>query len=85
MTTHKNGQKTVRFCNFCEKSQKEVLKIIEEDRRDLHICNECIDLCVDIIEEQTSFNLEVTEIPARSMYHFPSSMTEDDKFFWTMI
>ena len=38
------------LCSFCNKSQKEVKKLIAGP--DVYICDECIDLCVDIIEEQ---------------------------------
>ncbi|MFI9843956.1 ClpX C4-type zinc finger protein [Nonomuraea sp. NPDC051941] len=85
MTTRKSGsQKGVRFCDFCGKSQKEVFKVIEEEKKDSHICNECVDLCAEIIEEETSFSLGITEAPSHSYYNIPADMTEDDKFFWTM-
>lgn len=35
-------------CNFCEKTQDEVLQLIAGPR-EVHICNECVSLCVDII------------------------------------
>jgi ATP-dependent protease Clp ATPase subunit len=37
--------------SFCGKSQTQVLKMIAGPY--VHICNECVDLCVDIITEQT--------------------------------
>jgi len=37
-------------CNFCSKTQKQVLKLIAGPG--VYICNECIDLCNEIIEEQ---------------------------------
>ena len=42
-------QKTVR-CSFCHKNQKEVLKLIAGPS--VFICNECIDLCNGILEEE---------------------------------
>ncbi|MBU6144416.1 MAG: ATP-dependent Clp protease ATP-binding subunit ClpX [Acidobacteria bacterium] len=36
-------------CNFCSKTQKQVLKLIAGPG--VYICNECIDLCNEIIEE----------------------------------
>ena len=37
-------------CNFCGKSQKEVKKLIAGPG--VYICDECIDLCNDIIAEE---------------------------------
>ncbi|MEY4655375.1 MAG: ATP-dependent Clp protease ATP-binding subunit ClpX [Rhodoluna sp.] len=37
-------------CNFCSKTQKQVLKLIAGPG--VYICNECIELCNEIIEEQ---------------------------------
>ncbi len=37
-------------CNFCGKSQKEVLKLISGPQ--VYICNECIDLCREILAEE---------------------------------
>ncbi len=37
-------------CSFCGKSQKEVKKLIAGPG--LYICDECIDLCNEIIEEE---------------------------------
>ncbi len=40
------------FCSFCGKSQKEVRKLIAGPT--VYICDECIDLCNDIISEESS-------------------------------
>jgi len=37
-------------CSFCGKSQEEVKKLIAGPS--VYICNECVDLCNDIIEEE---------------------------------
>tara|TARA_B100000686_G_C16725237_1_gene937386 strand:+ start:439 stop:1710 length:1272 start_codon:yes stop_codon:yes gene_type:complete len=44
------------YCSFCGKNQNEVRKLIAGPS--VYICNECIDLCNDIIKEEIS---EVTE------------------------
>ena len=44
-------------CSFCGKSQKQVKKLIAGPG--VYICDECIDLCNDIIEEELSENSEV--------------------------
>ena len=38
-------------CSFCGKSQREVKKLIAGPT--VYICDECIDLCNDIIAEET--------------------------------
>ena len=37
-------------CSFCGKSQDDVKKLIAGPS--VYICNECVDLCNDIIEEE---------------------------------
>ena len=44
-------------CSFCGKSQKQVKKLIAGPG--VYICDECIDLCNDIIEEELSETTEV--------------------------
>ena len=50
-------------CSFCGKSQKQVKKLIAGPG--VYICDECIDLCNEIIEEEFSVSEEVTftELP----------------------
>ena len=38
------------YCSFCGKSQHEVKKLIAGPS--VYICNECVDLCDDIIKEE---------------------------------
>ena len=52
------------FCSFCGKNQKEVKKLIAGPA--VYICDECIQLCSEIIEEekeQDAENLEQSYIP----------------------
>ena len=53
-------------CSFCGKSQKQVKKLIAGPG--VYICDECIDLCNEIIEEELADNTEVDfdEIPKPS-------------------
>ena len=44
-------------CSFCGKSQKQVKKLIAGPG--VYICDECIDLCNDIIEEELATDGEV--------------------------
>ena len=43
-------------CSFCGKSQKQVIKLIAGPG--VYICDECIELCVEIIEEEKVEKLE---------------------------
>jgi len=58
-------------CSFCGKSQKQVKKLIAGPG--VYICDECIDLCNEIIEEelQESADLQFGELPKpREMFEF---------------
>ena len=43
-------------CSFCGKGQDDVKKLIAGPS--VYICNECVDLCNDIIEEEVRIILE---------------------------
>ncbi len=58
-------------CSFCGKSQKQVKKLIAGPG--VYICDECIDLCNEIIEEELSegSDLEFGELPKpREIFEF---------------
>ncbi|MBA2444870.1 MAG: ATP-dependent Clp protease ATP-binding subunit ClpX [Nocardioidaceae bacterium] len=58
-------------CSFCGKSQKQVKKLIAGPG--VYICDECIDLCNEIIEEELSESSELSleELPKpREIYDF---------------
>ncbi|QCI22908.1 ATP-dependent Clp protease ATP-binding subunit ClpX [Buchnera aphidicola] len=46
----KENSKKLLYCSFCGKNQKEVQKLIAGPK--VHICDECIRLCNDIITEE---------------------------------
>jgi ATP-dependent Clp protease ATP-binding subunit ClpX len=50
MTDERKGDGKLLFCSFCGKSQHEVTKLIAGPS--VFICNECVDLCNDIIREE---------------------------------
>jgi len=61
-------------CSFCGKSQKQVKKLIAGPG--VYICDECIDLCNEIIEEELSESAELKwdELPKpREIYEFLDS------------
>jgi ATP-dependent Clp protease ATP-binding subunit ClpX len=45
------------YCSFCGKSQHEVKKLIAGPT--VFICNECVELCVDIIREESKSTLSI--------------------------
>jgi ATP-dependent Clp protease ATP-binding subunit ClpX len=47
---HNNGGDKLLYCSFCGKSQHEVRKLIAGPS--VFICDECVDLCNDIIREE---------------------------------
>jgi len=50
----------VLYCSFCGKSQHEVKKLIAGPS--VFVCDECVELCNDIIREETQESTEETEI-----------------------
>ncbi|MDP2788221.1 MAG: ATP-dependent Clp protease ATP-binding subunit ClpX [Pseudomonadota bacterium] len=48
----KSGDEKLLYCSFCGKSQHEVRKLIAGPS--VFICDECVDLCLDIIREDVS-------------------------------
>ena len=49
--TSGNDSKNTLYCSFCGKSQHEVRKLIAGPT--VFICDECVELCMDIIREET--------------------------------
>ena len=62
MSKDKNTSKSdgkLLYCSFCGKSQHEVRKLIAGPS--VFICDECVDLCNDIITEELQENTEVEQ------------------------
>jgi len=67
----KFGDSDLLKCSFCGKSQKQVKKLIAGPG--VYICDECIDLCNEIIEEELSetSELKLEELPKpQEIYEF---------------
>ena len=67
----KFGESDLLKCSFCGKSQKQVKKLIAGPG--VYICDECIDLCNEIIEEELAetTELKLDELPKpREIYEF---------------
>jgi len=52
MAEKKSGSEKMLYCSFCGKSQHEVKKLIAGPS--VYICDECIDLCNDIVRDEIS-------------------------------
>ena len=53
-TKSNDNNKNTLYCSFCGKSQHEVRKLIAGPT--VFICDECVELCMDIIREETKSN-----------------------------
>jgi ATP-dependent Clp protease ATP-binding subunit ClpX len=64
MNKKDNDSKGTLYCSFCGKSQHEVKKLIAGPT--VFICDECVELCLDIIREESQAFLkkEADEIPS---------------------
>ena len=51
----RKNNKNILYCSFCGKSQHEVKKLIAGPT--VFICDECVELCMDIIKEETKSSL----------------------------
>lgn len=51
--------KSTLYCSFCGKSQHEVRKLIAGPT--VFICDECVELCMDIIREESKASLVKTQ------------------------
>ncbi len=59
-SSDKSGDNKLLYCSFCGKSQNEVRKLIAGPS--VFICDECVDLCNDIIQEELEDRNESGEI-----------------------
>ena len=49
---HSDNEDTTCYCSFCGKSQEDVVKLIAGPA--VYICDECIELCNEIVLEGTA-------------------------------
>jgi len=59
----KDGQSPNLTCSFCGKTQEEVKKLIAGPT--VYICDECIELCNDIIAEESRLDIGSSDIPVK--------------------
>lgn len=64
MARDEEREKTVR-CSFCGKSQDEVEKLIAGPG--VYICDECVDLCMDIVEGTQTQQKKITKKPSKKL------------------
>ncbi|RZI79710.1 MAG: ATP-dependent Clp protease ATP-binding subunit ClpX [Rubrivivax sp.] len=67
-----SSSEKILYCSFCGKSQHEVKKLIAGPS--VFICDECIDLCNDIIRDEVAAEAEQTTRPARSDLPTPNEI-----------
>ncbi len=58
MTSKKKEQNPSLMCSFCGKSQDSVKKLVAGP--DVYICDECIELCNEILAEETDSSIEAS-------------------------
>ncbi len=56
MVSTEDDNKSTLFCSFCGKSQHEVRKLIAGPT--VFICDECVELCMDIIKEEHKSSIQ---------------------------
>ena len=67
-----SNNKNILYCSFCGKSQHEVRKLIAGPT--VFICDECVELCMDIIKEENkdTFVKHQDGLPSCLLYTSPS-------------
>jgi ATP-dependent Clp protease ATP-binding subunit ClpX len=70
-------------CSFCEKSQEKVAKLIAGPG--VYICNQCIDLCNDIIDDESSDSSLATLAKLSSRVDLMVQKLRDDGVPWDEI
>ncbi len=59
-----DSDKQIR-CSFCGKPQEKVRKMISAGEKDIYICDECVEVCAEIVEEEL-YSSEYETEPALS-------------------
>ena len=55
------GENELLRCSFCNKSQRDVKKLIAGPT--VYICDECVDICLDIIAEDKILESSELRVP----------------------
>ncbi len=69
----RRGEDTLR-CSFCGKSQNEVKKLIAGPT--VYICNECIDICIEIISDDAQQEAAATRPPLPKPHEIKTFLDE---------
>ena len=69
-----SSSEKILYCSFCGKSQHEVKKLIAGPS--VFICDECIELCNDIIRDEVAAEAEAVGKPARSDLPTPAEIKD---------
>jgi ATP-dependent Clp protease ATP-binding subunit ClpX len=65
--------KNTLYCSFCGKSQHEVRKLIAGPT--VFICDECVELCMDIIREENKTSMKVSREACRPRKRYSRFLT----------
>ena len=72
MTSSNHGNNMQYSCNFCGKNQNQVVRLIAGPGS-VYICNECVDLCQEIISEE-SIPTDLSESPENARLLTPQEL-----------
>jgi ATP-dependent protease Clp ATPase subunit len=61
------------FCDFCKKAKPSVGRIVALENGDVHICDCCVGLCVEILAEDDARELQTATPAKASVNGLPSS------------
>lgn len=62
MAGKKNGENELIYrCTFCGRTQSQVRKLIAGPNNDVFICDECVELCAEIVEDELGGETEENE------------------------
>ncbi len=74
MSKSKDKKNNSLFCSFCGKSQHEVKKLIAGPT--VFVCDECVELCMDIIKDETKTSIKKQSEKLASPKEIYSSLNE---------
>jgi ATP-dependent protease Clp ATPase subunit len=65
------------FCDFCNKTKEQVSRMIATEGNRLHICDDCVKLCVEILAEDDARNPTPPTPASRSSDTQPPAPSSD--------
>ncbi len=59
MSGNFNDDMSLRYCSFCGKTENQVQRLIAGPGNDVFICDECVDLCDELLAEEYQDNFDM--------------------------